>query len=475
MVAMPIGAGLLPGEDSELAGFGYYVDGTAEEYRQVAMRTWDELQPPRVRPSFDTALEVLRQMAQVSELPYYTAKIMNAYLGVAFDPHTYILPAAMFQQGLATTTNQKVYGVGFTFYEEGEGTVLAISKIPAGSPAEGIVELGDVIVSINGISAKQTDEMFASFGGSEESELVVENVRGQRTVKLQKKEMVTRNVSSKMLMGPAGRKMGQITLASFEPQTSCAEVEQAGRALLAEGAEGIILDLRENGGGMVQQGQCIIALFVEPGSLVWQEYDFNKKEGKQTFRDPKVPLLFQNVPTATLISAVSISGAELAAAYLKVYGKSITVGEGTFGKGSIQARKIEGGILYANTRGLFYGPDGVSPQKIGVTPDFTVYPRVGQTEPTPEQRERDLYPDAIANTAVAPVNDSLVARNKLLQSCLDQEKSVEAYLSSSTDPYARRVIDLQAVTATALLDCQIGRGIPILRDTDIPSIPARME
>lgn len=461
------GSGVLPGNGGVLPGFKIVSSVTPAAYRASAIQSWSEVQPPRLRPSFNAAVTALKALLPQAELPWVTGNMANAYLGIAIDPHTYFMPTALNDMVSQSSHTTGLFGLSFTISDN----LMVITEVMAGSSAVGQVVPGDVVLSINGVSGT-ANEMYRVMMAADSIALVLENIDGQRTVQVTRRQLVSNNVESKMLMSPADKKIGYIKLASYMSVDSCRDIKRAGEALIRQGAQSIILDLRDNGGGLVNQGSCIIGLFVEDNSLVWRMFLTHGNNGEEMRRPSNMPRLFQNIPSVTLVNGHSASASELTAGYLQAYGKSYIVGERSFGKGTMQSvggTRGNSRVLMATTAAMFYGPNAVSPQVIGVTPDFVAYPSVDQTEDSPYEREGDRFAEAIENNVTVPVNAVLQQRKAVVQGCLERDDAVAKEVADA-NIYERRVIDPQLLTAKAVLDCHQSERIQVYRDINIPAL-----
>lgn len=167
------------------------------------------------------------------------------------------------------------------------------------------------------------------------------------------------------------RRMGVIRISSFyadyeHDRTSSGDVERLLAELQGQGAEGVVIDLRNNGGGLLQEANALAGLFIDAGPIV---------QVRQHRRRPYVHRdLDQGVawsgPVAVLVNRLSASASEIFAAALQDYGRGPVIGERTFGKGTIQELiPLQHGQIKL-TQGRFYRISGVSTQHAGVTPDI---------------------------------------------------------------------------------------------------------
>lgn len=145
------------------------------------------------------------------------------------------------------------------------------------------------------------------------------------------------------------------------------------KRLLAELKEaqvqGIVIDLRDNGGGSLQEASTLTGLFIEQGPIVQIRYANNKVE-KLYDSDPRI---FWDGPLAVVVNRLSASASEIFAGAVQDYGRGLIIGEDTFGKGTVQSLiSLDHGQLKL-TSAKFYRISGASTQHRGIIPDI-VYP-----------------------------------------------------------------------------------------------------
>lgn len=172
------------------------------------------------------------------------------------------------------------------------------------------------------------------------------------------------SVQSKML----DKGVGIIKIKNFQGSTA-AETEQALNALRAEGAKGIILDLRWNPGGLLEQAVEVSDLFVDEGTLVTTVKGGHRKPRRASRGDGETSL-----PVAVLVNAGSASASEIVAGALKNLDRAIIVGTRTFGKGSVQQlyRSEDDGTMLKLTVEQYLTPGDRSIQGVGIVPDVAL-------------------------------------------------------------------------------------------------------
>lgn len=319
---------------------------------------------------------------------------LNGFLSVLKDPHTYIIPIDYYREVVVRGKNRAPV-VGISLGRDGDQ--VFIRRVLEGSLAERQgLKKGDWLTEINGvkISGKPMASISELLKGPE-GEKISLTVRRQGQTKTYSfvKEVVTiPSVTSKVLAGV--RPLGVLTINKFAVDT-CSDVKSQVLKLREQKIRGMLLDLRDNPGGQMDEAACVASLFLGP----------KKKVFELRYLDPKMEVehhygseeQIYSGPIAVLINSGSASAAEIVAGSLRDYNRSILVGERTFGKGSFQEGEIwaeNSNIALFKTKGFYYLPTGLSPQKIGLEPDITVAFRG-----TDSQREEDQYFNALSAPA----------------------------------------------------------------------------
>lgn len=400
---------------------------------------------------------------------YFTSLIFNSFLSDAYDPHTYITPRSYIELQGATTKIVKAYGLNYTQINfQGQRKVLILS-VAATSPARDAgIEAGDIILDIDGESDAQS--MITKINSEESIDLNVMNAKGVRNILLSKGEVKFENLEASLIKDVEGRNYLYLKLTNFLDEKACDHIKSRSLELLESSPEGVILDLRNNGGGRVDVAKCLMALYLEPGSLNWLEKNLStsKVTASVIKQDHRI---FQDLPGVVLINAKSASASEALAMFLQAYRKSYVMGETSFGKGSMQsitAFHADASVLQAKTMAKYYGPHHISPQLQGVRPDIITYPSIRQDKPTPAQRERDLYNNAIINPPKpVPTMSSRMKEVGEIIECLNKKKmNIQEF--EALDEFKQRVFDNQLAGATSVLNCTHELKIPIYQGIRIP-------
>ena len=399
-------------------------------------------------------------------------QLYNEYLALAFDPHTYIQPTSYLQERSKPAVKKK--GLGIYFHIEPINGVdsYVLDEIIPNSPADKFgLKVGDVILKAN--EAETSDSVYEVIKSQDLITFKIKRGKIIVSIDLEKGFYKVEQVQSSVLVRD-DKKYGYIKLRTFSDKTACDKIKAAGIDMINKGIEGLILDLRNNGGGLVTQMRCISNLYLEDGSRNWAVKYLEQKvdsliESKARFTDN----IFGNMHTVTLINGNSASASEATAMYLKDYRKSFIVGERSYGKGSMQGvgpTRQNPAISKGATRALYYGPKGLSPQVTGVSPDIQVYPKITQTKPTPFKRESDNYLFVIENTVTPSEVEEQDRKDevKTIKVCLRDNNIVQNRFQNSNE-MKKSIFDNQLETALGTIECA-NQNIAIFRSIDIPIV-----
>lgn len=309
---------------------------------------------------------------QAAEASITIAAGLNAYLSIFRDPHTYLVPMAYFEN-VMSKSNPVTSALGLVFTKR-KGSYL-IKKVVEGSSAQKAgLRRGDQILSINGVSVSLLSQ--AQFSELLKSEIGdVLNFRLRRGPELMDIELVREltvlpSVHSRVLPGP--RAVGLITIHKFARQT-CEETKAALLDLQSQKIQGLLVDLRDNSGGQMDEAACVVSLFIGPDRPVFRVRYLDPSRLPEVTRGEEARIW--TGPTAVLMNSGTASAAEIMAGSLRHYGRAVLVGERTFGKGSFQEGEIwnrNPKVAIFQTKGFYTLPSGEAPQYNGLEPDVNV-------------------------------------------------------------------------------------------------------
>jgi len=255
-----------------------------------------------------------------------------------------------------------------------KGRPVVIAPIE-GTPAykEGI-RAGDVIVKINGEDTygMSITEVVKRIRGEPGTyvELTIYRPEGNKILTLKVKRAVI-HVKPVKWTFLEDSKIGYIKIVRFQPDTA-EELKKALKSLLEKKIKGLILDVRNNPGGFLDQAVKVADLFLSPGKTV---VTIKGRVVKGLFKSKNPPIVPKNLKLVILVNRGSASASELFSGCLQDYKRAILVGEKTFGKFSVQNLiPLENGKYGAVriTTAFYYTPKGRMLDKKGITPDVVV-------------------------------------------------------------------------------------------------------
>ncbi|MBN8552106.1 MAG: S41 family peptidase [Caulobacterales bacterium] len=289
----------------------------------------------------------------------------------SLDPHSNYLNAEDLAR-LNERSSGAYSGVGLEITSE-NGMIRVITPMDGGPALRAGVEAGDVITAINGQSTAglTVAEVSEQLRGAAGESVVVTFLRdGQepRDVTIVREVIRTRSVSSRL-----EGEFGYVRISTFNTNTG-RELTEAIQSLRAEnpGLRGIVLDLRNNGGGLLDAAIAVSDAFLERGEIVSQR---GRRSSDISRYNATAGDLTGGLPVAVLINYGSASASEIVAGALRDHQRATLVGLTSFGKGSVQSvmplRAGQDGALSLTTA-RYFTPSGQSIQRIGIAPDLEV-------------------------------------------------------------------------------------------------------
>lgn len=318
--------------------------------------------------------DVLAIVEQAYVVPVDNTKLIEAALSgmmTALDPHSNYLPPRDYGE-LRERTEGQYSGVGLTITAEA-GLVKVISPMDDGPAARAGVQAGDVISAINGQSASgltvsQVSEKLRGDTGTSVKVTFLRDGEDPREVTLVRDIIRVESVTGR-LEGD----FGYLRIATFNENTGRELGETIARLKRENPAiKGFVLDLRNNGGGLLNAAVAVSDAFLERGEVVSQRGRRPQDIERYSARPGD---LTNGLPLVVLINYGSASASEIVAGALKDHERATIVGLTSFGKGSVQTvmplRGGQDGAL-SMTTARYYTPSGRSIQKIGIEPDLEV-------------------------------------------------------------------------------------------------------
>ena len=288
------------------------------------------------------------------------------------DPHTYFLTPSEFRQ-MKSETSGEFTGIGVKISVR-KGYVVIISPIDGSPAANAGIKAGDVIEKINGISTYHMNIMKAVkllHGKVGTSVTLLINRKGFKKPKifvLTREKIMLKSVTYMILPNH----VGYVRISSFQEHTNSQLLKALKIISIKEhGIKGLILDLRNNPGGLLNQAVKVCSDFIKSGVIVYTK-------GRIKSQDVKYYALGNQIqpdyPIAVLVNAGTASAAEITSGSLQAHKRAIIVGTKTFGKGSVQTIfTLPDDAGMGLTTAFYFLPNGVSVQDTGVIPNFYVH------------------------------------------------------------------------------------------------------
>lgn len=272
------------------------------------------------------------------------------------------------------------YGIGVTFSQMKDGSFVVMQVLDGGPADLAGMKAGDKILQVDGKSFDNSDDMASHMKGEEGTKVEITYMRGSKTIK---KEMVRAkleeaSVYSAMLKGD----YGYIRINSFESNTA----EQFGRELASmenKDVKGLIIDLRNNPGGLVDQGVAVADMLLAEGTITYTQDKAGKKEYYNSDENST------KLKYVVLVNENTASSAEIVAGAIKGNKGGKIVGVNTYGKGIIQGIvqfKDESAVRLTIMQ--YFSPDGEVIHGKGVAPDYEV--KLTKDGKTDEQMDKAL-------------------------------------------------------------------------------------
>ncbi len=287
----------------------------------------------------------------------------------AGDPHTVYVDAE-----LARLDRERLEGsfdgIGATVELDDDGHLRIIRPLP-GSPAEASgLRAGDVVISVDGLATRGRDlvDIIQQVRGPRGTEVLLTVQRAGEPEPLNfivvRDEIVVPSVISDIIDG-----YGYVRLTTFGVRTAD-DLHSALQAFRDAGVLGIILDLRNNPGGLLESAIDVSSEFLPRDTILVRED--TRDEGERIFRSSHAPTIL-DLPVAVLINGGSASASEIVAGVIRDYDRGVLIGETTFGKGSVQIPySLSDESVVRVTVAIWLTPNGQHLDGEGIEPDFNL-------------------------------------------------------------------------------------------------------
>ncbi|WP_283130679.1 carboxy terminal-processing peptidase [Enterovibrio norvegicus] len=402
---------------------------------KLAGKDWPDIRDT-LKKRYNNALKRLTQTKSEDVFQIY----LNAF-SREVDPHTsYLSPrnAEQFQSEM----NLSLEGIGAVLQVEDDFTV--IRSLVAGGPASsskklspgdriiGVAQDDDKVVDVIGWRLDDVVQLIKGPKGSKvKLEILPEGANSKSykvTIVRDKIRLEDRAVKSE-LIEEGSAKVGVISVPSFYVGLA-EDTKKEIAKLKKDKVSGIVIDLRNNGGGALSEASALTGLFINGGPVVQVRDSY----GRVKVNSDSDNTIYYDGPVTVLINRYSASASEIFAAALQDYGRAVILGEQSFGKGTVQQHrslnhiydlfdKPLGHVQYTIQK--FYRINGGSTQNLGVVPDIA-FPTAVDPEETGESVEENALPwDSInpaAYSTVGNTNGLVVELGKLHQSRIKNDE-----------------------------------------------------
>lgn len=368
------------------------------------------------------------EKTETKDLIYSAIKGMMRSL----DPHSAFLTPNDYKE-MQVDTKGEFGGLGIQIsIRDNVLTIIApIEDTPAWRAG---IKSGDKIIKIDDESTKDmtlydaVSRMRGAKGTKVTISIMREGVKGLTDYPIVRDIIKIKSVKSKVLQDD----IGYVKIVQFQERTA-RDLSKALKELSTKGVIALVLDLRNNPGGLLNSAVAVTSRFLPPGKLV--VYIKSRDGEKAEYKTSGVDKQFE-LPMVVLVNQGSASASEIVAGALKDWKRSVILGVKTFGKGSVQSVvPLSDGAGLRLTTARYYTPNGITIQSTGITPDITVKlaPGDGQKE-HPVLREKDLK-GHLMNDQNGEADAKKPEKKK-------PEKAVLAPVSEEEDAQLQRAIDL---------------------------------
>ena len=424
--------------DEKDKGKADFVHKTDDEFQKAAVT--------EVTKMYNDYFKRMKKVKRMDRLSTFINSIANI-----FDPHTeYFEPIE--KQSFDISMSGRLIGIGARLQTDLESDFTKVTDIMIGGPAwkQGELKEGDLIMKVGqgdkeavDVAGMDINEVVSMIRGSEGTEvrLTVKNKADGKivTVSIIREEVIIDEGYAKSLILQSDKnseKIGYIKLPKFyadfekEDGHQCAEdVEIEIEKLKKENVKGIILDLRNNGGGSLRDVVKMSGYFIEEGPIV-QVKDRDNKPEILSDTDPSVQY---SGPLVVMVNEFSASASEILAAAMQDYGRAVIVGSNTYGKGTVQRffdldrwSNVSSDVKPLGqikiTLQKFFRVNGGSTQLKGVAPDISLPDNYTQVNVGEKDNE---FPMAWSEISPVKYNQSVADLKKMPKIAESSTKRVQ--------------------------------------------------
>lgn len=276
-------------------------------------------------------------------------------------------------------------GIGATLSQDKVTKEVSVVEVYEGSPAARAgLERGDIVISVDGHlgTDESLDDFVQRIRGEEGTsiEMVYKRDDQEHTIEITREEVIVPSVSHRML----DDKIGYIRISSFVNGTQ-KDFEDALADLQSQGMQGIVFDMRDNGGGMVDSVVAILDDILPAGTVVYTMDKSGKREDYTSDDAKKI-----EIPVTVLVNENTASAAEIFTGAIRDFNYGTIIGTNTFGKGIVQSTvPLSDGSAVKITVATYYTPSGECIHEKGIKPDIELEFSYADENPTEYDELKD--------------------------------------------------------------------------------------
>lgn len=350
-----------------LGGVAFVIGQASGGYRTITNEEYENYK--QLKDKYGKLAELEQYIKEKYYVPVDENDLMEGvYKGLFWgigDPYSSYLTKEEYDEIMISTTGE-YQGIGVTIAPDDRGMINVVSPID-GSPAEKAgIKSGDKIISVGDqvYDGNSIDQAAAAMRGKPGTKVDLIIIRGQQELKftITRANIIMHTVRSEILEGD----IGYIRISSFEEKTAN-DFKAHLRNLELKGVKGFVLDLRDNGGGLVEVSIEVADALLEEGIVTYTEDRKGKKEYYKS--NPGKT----NLPYVVLVNGGTASASEIVTGAIKDHKGGVVVGTTTYGKGIIQSiEQLPNGDAIKLTIMQYFSPDGNIIHKVGIKPDIEV-------------------------------------------------------------------------------------------------------
>lgn len=353
--------------------------------------------------------------------------IYNAMKGMAnnLDPHSQFLDKEE-RDNLFDNINGEFAGIGIEYLKV-QNTIKVISPLD-GTPAyKAGIKAGDIIFKINNknISTFKSVEIAAKeLKGKVGEKVTLTLLRDKKELSFEIKKDIIKVVSTTSKI--VSNEFGYIRVSAFQKNTALEVQKEISKISENKEIKGLIIDLRGNPGGLLDEAINMSDLFLDESVIVFTK----DRTGTKSYYNAKDGQIIREIPMVVLIDGGSASASEIVAGALQDHKRAIIIGSKSFGKGSVQnIIEFNDGNAIKLTTSRYYTPSGRSIQAKGIVPDVEIDTvSVVNNKPVKRVSERDLEGHISNDTK----DKDLKATESRLLTKVDPEKDYYLYEAINT-------------------------------------------